>query len=288
LSATTPRPLAQQRAVAPGLEGPHLAATAEGTELGEDIADFRRQRCVHAAGEHHAAAPGAQFVDGRPHREQRRRAGGIHQVVGPAQIEPVGDAPGHDVGYQPRGDVGVALRQARTQHRPNGIGLLVGEVRTSQSQQLDGLVHHHEVLHDGALAAVQVGAVTQDDAGVAMIGVVAQVSRIAQRVAGDPQRQILVGLTAIQRVGHDAELGWVEPVQVAQVAASRGLDPASGQVAFGVPARHRRADGVDAVHDVAPEGMQVRRLREQARHADDGDGRIRLVHDRPFMPVCPG
>ena len=104
--------LAEQGAVAAGLEGPHLAARAERAELGEDGRHVGRQRGIDAAGEHQPAAAGAQFVDRRGHRQQRRRAGRVDQVVRSAKIEPVGDAAGHHVGHQAGRGVGIASAAA--------------------------------------------------------------------------------------------------------------------------------------------------------------------------------
>ena len=274
--------LAEQRAVAAARERPHLAAAAQGAELGEDERDLGGQRRVHAAGEHHPAAAAAQLVDRRVHREQRRRAGGVEQVVRALEVEPVGDAPGHHVGHEPGRDVGVARRQLRLHQGADLVELTCLERGAHRGEQIHRLVEDERVLQDRRLAAMQVGAVAEDDAGVAMV-VAAEVARVGEGVAGDAQGDELVGLAAVERVRHDPELARVEAEQVLQVAARCGLDAAGAQVALGVPRRLRLADRVDARDDVAPERGQVGRLREEAGHADDRD---RLRARRALGALC--
>ena len=130
------------------------------------------------------------------------------------------------------------------------------------------------VLDMADLAAVQVGAVAEDDAGVTMVDSVTCVSGILQGIEGHLEGEELVRLTAIHRVGHDAELARVEAVQVVQVAAVLGVDAPRVEVALRLPFLLRLADGIKAGQDIAPEAGQVRSLREDAGHADDGDRRV--------------
>ncbi len=289
---------AEQGAVAAGLERTHLAARAERAELGEAGVDVGGQRRVDAAGEHHPAAAGAQFVGRGGDREQRRGAGRVEHVVGAAQVEPVGDAPGHHVRDQAGRVVGVGRRQLLLHQRAHVAQRVLAQVRHRGAHQVHGLVEDDVVLDDGDLARVQVGAVAEHDAGFGMVRVRAQVAGVGQRVARDPQGEVLVGFAAGHRVGHDPELARIEAVQVLQVAAERGLDPPRLEVALRAPVLERFADRVHAFEDVVPERVQVRRLREDAGHADDRDRRahvgdggrlpgIGAIRPRHAMPPWP-
>jgi hypothetical protein len=265
-----PRPFTEQGAVAALLERSHPAAPAERAELREDHGDLGRQRGVDAAGQHHSAATAAQLVHRRVHRQQRRRAGRIEQVVRALEVESIGDAAGHHVGHQSRCDVGAARGQLGLQTRAD-LGQRRGVDRGAGSlEHGQGLVEDERVLQDRALAAMQIGAVTEHDAGVGVVEA-AQVAGIVERIAGDPQGEELVRLAAVDRVRHDPELARLEAEQVLEIATGCGLDAARLQVALRIPRGRRLGDRVDAADDVAPERAEVGRLREQARHADDRD-----------------
>src|SRR5665213_3329491 len=58
---------------------------------------------------------------------------------------------------------------------------------------------------------------------------------LALRVARDAQREELIGFTAIDGIGHDAEFTRIEAIQILQKTAELGLDPAIVEIALRPP-----------------------------------------------------
>ena len=115
------------------------------------------------------------------------------------------------------------------------------------------LVEHDILLNQGSLAAVQIRAVAEDDAGRAVIDVEPRIAGIGQRVARDTKRQELVGFAAVDRVRHDAELRRIKAVEIPQETAVLRLDAAVVQIALRAPRCAWLADGINTVEYVVPE-----------------------------------
>ena len=95
-----PQPLAQDRAVGPGVERPGLAAGREGRRLAEAHVDENVVERVDAPGHGEVAPAGGKLEHGQVESAQRAGAGGVDDAVGAAQVEAVGDAAGGDVAQQ--------------------------------------------------------------------------------------------------------------------------------------------------------------------------------------------
>ncbi len=68
------------------------------------------------------------------------------------------------------------------------------------------------MLNHRGLTPVQVGAVTQNDAGIGMVDLFAGITGIGQCIVRDFQRQKLIGLLTIDGIRHDPEFHRIEPV----------------------------------------------------------------------------
>ena len=76
---------------------------------------------VDAAGQHEVAAARAQLGDAGVDRHQRRRAGGVDDVGGAAQVEAVGDPGGGQVGHHAHGGVGGSSPELVDEGVPHGV-----------------------------------------------------------------------------------------------------------------------------------------------------------------------
>ena len=133
-------------------------------------------------------------------------------------------------------------------------------------------VHHHAVLHHRGEAPVDVGAAPEDHRNAVTRHRTQGQARILDRIGGHFQRQELIRLTAINRAWHDAVAQRIKACQIAEKATPRGVNAVVGVAGrikkqLTVPIRRRIGDGIDTVKDVAPEGILVGRLGEQACHA---------------------
>ena len=65
----------------------------------------------------------------------------------------------------------------------DGSAVVVKGPKGELSQEFEGLVEHHTMLHHVRLAAMQIGAVSEDHAGLGVIDVITQVACVRKRVA---------------------------------------------------------------------------------------------------------
>ena len=180
---------------------------------------------MHTAHHRHIHPPGPQVGHPAFHRNQRRRTGGVDDVVRPPEIQPVCDAPGHKVRHQRGRHSGVERRQRGLQPGFE-FGQYVGRgVGVQLAQDGQKPVDHQPVLHNGGKAPVDVGAAPEDHrhpvAGHRTDGK----PGILGRLGRDLKRKKLVRLAPVDRVGHDTMLQGIEHGQVAQKPALVGIDP---------------------------------------------------------------
>ena len=102
------------------------------------------------------------------------------------------------------------------------------------------------------------------------------ISGIAQRLVHRHQRQQLQRIDGGQRGGRNAVTHGIERHGVQEAAPAR-VDLVFG-LAVGIVVQvdvealfGNVADGVDLVQDIGPEGAYIRRFRQQATHAHNGD-----------------
>ncbi|ONK10098.1 hypothetical protein STBA_08200 [Streptomyces sp. MP131-18] len=224
-------------AVGPGVEG--MATPARGQRPhavgggGGALADDQ----VDAADDRRGGFATPQALAGQVHRHQGRGLPRVHSEAGPGQAERVGDAVG--------------------QHGAAGAGEGMGAdgIEAAQDGEFGVVVPHGRGEHRCA-GALQVG---RDDTGV------------FDGLPGKFQHEALLGVHRRCLAGRDLEERGVERVDALQVSGRGGaaglLRPGSAQAAGG-----RRAHGVGAVAQQAPELRRARRPGEAAREADDGNG----------------
>ncbi len=113
--------LARHHAVGRAIEGLGVALLREGRRLAERHILKDRGVGIHAAGDRQIAAALEQLADGHLERAERAGAGRIDHAVHPAEVQPVGDAPGDHVAEEARHGVLVhsiyALSCARRSDR---------------------------------------------------------------------------------------------------------------------------------------------------------------------------
>ena len=139
--------LTHQRAVTAFGEGPHIARLRQGAQLVEHHIDLCGNRGIDPPRQHQIAAPRAQFHHRRLHRQQRGRTSRVDDVVRPAQVQPVGDAPRHHIRRQARRRVRVERRQALGHFRPHPVQHRRVHLRQQLAQQLPRLVQYDAMLH---------------------------------------------------------------------------------------------------------------------------------------------
>ena len=91
---------AQNGSVAVRVEGLRVAAGRERRRLAEAHVHEDVVEGVHAAGDDHVRQAGREFQPGEMNRRERTAAGRVHDAIGSAKIEAVGDAAGGDVPQQ--------------------------------------------------------------------------------------------------------------------------------------------------------------------------------------------
>ncbi len=269
--------LAEQRAVGRLVERSDPRGPRQRLEHAEHRVDQRRGGGVDAARQHQVRPPEPQFGNRRFDRDQRGRAGGVHDEVGAHQVQPVGDAAGHHVGHQAGNRVDVELRQLRDQHRFDRRDLLRPGVGEQGADHVDRLVDDDRVLEAVDVGPVGVDGVAEDDAAAVRVEP-GGVAGVRQGLGARLQGQELVGFTADDGDRHRSEGPRVELRQLVQEAAAGRVDadaaPLAGRVEEALvdqPSRRRIPDGVDLVENVAPEAADVGSPGKQPRHADDGD-----------------
>ncbi len=83
---------------------------------------------VHSPGQHQVAAAGGEFGDRLVDGDQGGGAGRVHGVGGAAQVEPVGDAGGGEVGHQADRGLRAVGAEPFGERRADPVELGGGEV----------------------------------------------------------------------------------------------------------------------------------------------------------------
>ncbi|MNL06580.1 hypothetical protein D3C87_1272200 [compost metagenome] len=251
------RAAADHRARGPGVEGAAVAVGREDRAVLVAVAALLQQVEPHAAGQRHVAVVAQQALAGQVHGHQRGRAFGLHAQGRAAQVELVGHARAQRAG-------GVAAHEA--QH----VGDAGARVDADGGQQ---------VLHE-----VEVGAVARVDADGRPALLAGRPARMVHRLPGAFEKDALLRIEVLGLARRVAEEAGVEAVEAVEQHA--GLHVVGiGQRALGHAARAQfvvaeDGDRLDAVADVAPEGVHVGRAGKAAGHADDGDLEARGVGGR--------
>ena len=244
-----PAALAPHEAVRARVEG--LAATVRRHEapLRERDRHLGREHQAHASRHRERALLRAEAAAREVHRHQRRGARGIDGEARAAQVEQVRQPVRHDAvggaGARPRVDAASVGGHER--------GVVV-------------VVARHE--HAGR-APVQRGA---------------RLARVLERLPRHLEQQALLRVHAGRLAGRDAEELGIEAVDRAEEAPpSRAHLPGRGRIRVvqrvdRPPIGRHLADGVDPVHEQAPEALRIARVaREAAAHPDHRDG-LRAGH----------
>ena len=119
-----PRALAAHVAVRLGRERPAAAVRRDHRRLAEPDGQLRVQHHLHAARQRQVALAVAQALAGQVHGHQRRRARGVDDDAGPAEVEDVRDAVGGDAPRAAR--VGVAVDQSAVLRIRLQVAVVVG------------------------------------------------------------------------------------------------------------------------------------------------------------------
>ena len=286
------RPLADQQAVGPTVEGPDDLARAERTELAEHAPQGHVVAQVDAAGQDQVRPSALELPDPRVHGQQGAGAGAVHRVRRPPEVQAVGDPGGDQVRHEVDGRLGMGgaeLAGEGVLHLGQAVLPDVGEDRP---YRLDQLLGRPDPLLEAGHTGRQVPAPSHDHRGPLRRAQGGVAPGVVQRAAGHPQGDQLVGLHVVDGVGHDAEGRGVEAGQVAEESAPAAVEtvhgPRVGIVEDRVPpVGWDLGDHVAPGDDVLPELVEVTGPGEQGRHADDGDivgAPVRRRHDRPDRP----
>ena len=273
-------PSLEQRAVSVLVERAQLLAVRQRAQPAEQVERRHRHPHLRAARQREVVVACEQAAHRVLDRHQRGRARGVDGVGGPHQIETVGDAPDDDVGDQPGNGFGSERGQHLLQLHAQTLELLLRAPRIELAQQIQRLADDQAALQRHRIAAVQVGALAEDDRR-ARAHLVRELRRagVCERVGRDLQREPLVGL-APDRDRRNPVRKRVEPRERAEITAALavglvGVSEVGVVVDVGVPRLRRRVRGrVDPPEDVAPVGVEVAGAGEQARHADDRDAAL--------------
>ena len=268
-------PLTEDRAVGVGRERPRVTRRRQGRRLAEAHVHEDVVERVDATGEHPVGSAGAQLHAGQVQRREGAGAGRVGDRVGAAEVEAVADPTGDDVAEQAGEAALLPRRVGLTDAFDDPAGRLVVHPGLPQgaepvwmteprAERDDQLLRARDAQQDGGAGAVP----------AVVVGVAAGVD---EGLTGDHQREQLRGVGRLKDVRRDAELGRVERVRVQERAALRvgavGAARVLVEVVVRAPVAVRHvADLVRSGAHGAPEGGQVGRAGEEARHADDRDG----------------
>ena len=255
-------PLSERDAVGAGVERAAPPRRRQGVDRCEQQVVVDAVVHVRPAADDHVAHASGELLARRVERGQRRGARRVDCVVDPAEVEPVGDPPGDDVGQHTGERVLGERRQVaveRWRERPDELPEPGAEA-----------VEAAEVV--AALGA-------EDHRRTGAIELSPVVTGVGERPSHDLQAEQLDGLDGGERAGRDPVGEGVErdPRQEATPLRRRLAAGVLGH-GFGVvedlrvPAVARHfGDAVDAVHHVGPELLEVGGAGEDGGHADDGD-----------------
>ncbi|GDY50716.1 hypothetical protein SVIO_013390 [Streptomyces violaceusniger] len=288
--------LADQQAVGRAVEGPDALARRQRAQLGEDAPQGDVVAVVHPAREHHIAPARGQL----PHRlvdgDERGGAGGVHGVRGAAQIEPVGDARGGEVGHQADGRLGPVGAEPFGERLPYPVELAGPEVGQQLAEGPYELVGGAHPLVEPDQPGGEIATPAQHHAHPLPVGQPVLAARVGDGRRRDTQGDQLVGFGAGHRVRHDSEPGGLDPGELVDEPAPAAVHPvgrprrvatAVRGVETGVPPPGRDvADRVHATDQVAPVRVQVGRAGQQHGHPDDGHRRlpVRLLVRHAHQP----
>ena len=255
----------------------------ERAELAEDVERRHGHPDLRAAGERQVALAVEQVAHRELDRDERRRARGVDRVARAHQVEPVGDPPDDDVRDEPRHGLGADRRQRPLHLLAEQLDLVVRVLGVELLEHVERLADDEPALHGDRVAAVQVRALAEHDPGPgADLGRQVGAAGVVERVVRELEREPLVGLAA-DRDRRDAVGERVEGRERARGsrrACRRSCRCRRSRVVVGVDVprlRRRVGDRVDLAEDVPPVGVDVRRAREHAGHADDRDAVARAA-----------
>ncbi|EWC58624.1 hypothetical protein UO65_6096 [Actinokineospora spheciospongiae] len=240
-----PDALAEHGSVGGGVERDAGLTRREHPDPAAPYVQLRGDHQRHPARDGHGALAAADRVSGQVHRDQRRRARGVHGHGRAVEVEEVADAGGQD-------------RAGGAEERVAAVG----PARLGQQQ------------------AVVAGRAAHEHAAARLLSLAHRVARVLQPGPRLLQEQPLLRVHRLRLQRREVEERRVEAVHIGQ----HGADPAVG-AAFGEPvgAVHRvdvpavlghRAEAMPARDQVRPELVQVLRVGEAAGHADHRDGRV--------------
>jgi hypothetical protein len=232
-------PLSAHGAVGARVEGVAAAVGGQRARAGEGERAVRGQVQVDAAGQRQAGGARQQGLAGQVDGDEGGGLGRVHGQAGPAQAEVVGDAVGDD-----------APAQAGHRVVRHGVAAVA--------------VHQRGVVVAGR---------PEEDRGTAAAQGARQDPGVLQRRPAQFERQPLPRVHRLGLARRDAEEGGVEvghPVQEAAAPQPRWLRAVRYAVRAPAPGRHL-GDGVHAVAQQAPEGVDAVGSRNPAGHADDRD-----------------
>ncbi len=233
------QPLAQNRAVSGRIERFGVAGRGEGRSLAETHVHENVVESVDAAGDDDVGLAGGQFHAGQVQGAERAGAGGIHDAVGPAQVELLADPSGDHIAEQAGEGVllpwdigfGDALNHIFADIFVN-TGILErfapDRVTQSRSQRDDQFQRAGHAQYDAGLAPV--------------IFPFRPVTGILQCLSGRHQSQQLGGVDRLKHIWRDVELHRVEvnrgdeaaPLAVGAVGALLVLIVVIGHLPVGI------------------------------------------------------
>lgn len=284
LDAEQPDALAQQRAIGIGGEGFDGSLTGQRLQLAEYLVDRRWGGGMHAAHHSHIAPPGPQVRHPAIKRDQRRRTGRIDNVIRALEIEPVGDSPRDQIGYQGRSHLRIEGRQGGLELGFDIRQLRLLRLRVQLLQDRQKPVHHDPVLHHTGEAAIDIGAAPQDHRDPVARHRARVKPRIRDRIRRHLQREELVRLAPVDRGRHHPMAQGIEHGQIPQEPAALGVDPVIVRavgVEEQIPAPIRRCirNRIHLVGDITPERRCVGRLGVNRGDPYNGNGfGVRLAH----------
>ncbi len=286
--------LADQDAVGVPVEGANPLAGRERSQLREHAPQRDVVAVVHTARQHHVAAAGGQFADGLVHRDQRGGAGCVHGVGRSAQVQPVGQPGGGQVGHQADRRLRLVRAQLVGESLPNLGELTLRHIGQQLTECTDHLVRTADALVEPDQPGRQVPAPAQHHADPVAVRQPVRAARVGDGGGSDLQGDQLVRLGAGHRARHQAEGRRPHLGQPVHEAAAPTVEPvrrgrSRGRrrvVVVGVPAA--LGDVRDRIHpadQVPPVGRQVRGPGQQDGHPHHGDRRELMVsHRRRHQP----
>ena len=260
----------------------------EGADLAELHVGGRTHVPVDAAGDHGVVLTLDESADSRVHGRHGRRAGGVHDVVGTAEVEEIGDSPGYAVGELARhgvlGDLRVSLPYEVAELSRDRLLDIDG--KRAEAGRVPKFAHQLREVdpHRCLVVPLACHGIAEDDCHPFVV-------QRAPRVAVVDERLVCAGhgpfLSVVHGVGHsrhEGELpGMRVPVPVPDPTTDLGVRlvrcfRVGVVVQLGIPSRWVDvADAVAALLDVLPKLGSIGRVRHDGADPDDCDGAAQVI-----------